>query len=206
MRIRQTCSPVSLQQEMQQTVAWPWPELVLVLGGGGGEGGGMTQNKTNSPERSLRDFWREQRTFCPVWGFSRSSSVRGPDLMRTPAAVSHRGRDALQVPQPWEPPPSSCCLQAVIPRGPVATVCDTLLPLLWIQVLQTSSSLWRFFRFVFVGGDSCTAVCNFSAVRPPHLPLVCYLCLAADISLCEYSRLLVQKFTFPLPTLRDVSG
>lgn len=35
MRIRQTCSPVSLQQEMQQTV--PWPELVLVLGGGRGE-------------------------------------------------------------------------------------------------------------------------------------------------------------------------
>lgn len=84
--------------------------------------------------------------------------------------------------------------------GDLRPVCDTLLPLLWIQVLQTSSSLWWFFRFVFVRGDSRTAVCNFSAVRPPHLPLVCYLCLAADISL------LVQKFTFPLPTLRDVSG
>lgn len=32
-RIRQTRSPVSLQQEMQQTVAWPVLVLVLVLGG-----------------------------------------------------------------------------------------------------------------------------------------------------------------------------
>lgn len=43
MRIRQTCSPVNLQQEMQQTVAWP--ELVLVLGEGWGGGRNDTKKK-----------------------------------------------------------------------------------------------------------------------------------------------------------------
>lgn len=53
MRIRQTCSPVSLQQEMQQTVAWP--ELVLVLGGGWG--GGRNDTKQNKqPREELKGF------------------------------------------------------------------------------------------------------------------------------------------------------